>query len=148
MNTDLESSQPSNTTASSIRPWASAVIAAHRALELKCLNLTVELCRASRFPAWCVARATCEPSLPRAVLALVMSCMLSGCSRGAAPSFELFGAFFPAWMLCALIGILGAAGTRVVLTTPALNGGMPFQLGVCTALGVIVALFSWMLLFG
>jgi hypothetical protein len=31
-----------------------------------------------------------------------------------APSFELFGAFFPAWMLCALIGIIGAAGTRVL----------------------------------
>jgi len=74
--------------------------------------------------------------------------MLSGCSRGGAPSFELFGAFFPAWMLCALFGILGAASARVVLTTPAFNGAIPLQLGVCTALGVIVALSSWMLLFG
>ena len=148
MNANLKTSQSGKTAASSIRPWASAVIAAHRALELECLNLTVGLSRASGFSAWCVARVMSQPSLRRAVLALAMSCMLSGCSRGGAPSFELFGAFFPAWMLCALFGILGAASARVVLTTPAFNGAIPLQLGVCTALGVIVALSSWMLLFG
>ena len=64
-----------------------------------------------------------------------------------APSFELFGAFFPAWMLCALIGIIGAAVTRVVLTASGLSQVIPFQLAVCTAAGVIVALLSWMVLF-
>jgi hypothetical protein len=64
-----------------------------------------------------------------------------------APSFELFGAYFPAWMLCALIGIVGAASTRVVLTTPALNDIIPFQFAVCAAAGVIVALLTWMVLF-
>jgi hypothetical protein len=64
-----------------------------------------------------------------------------------APSFELFGAFFPAWMLCALIGILGAAGTRLVLTTSTVNEAIPFQLAVCTAVGVIVGLLVWMILF-
>jgi hypothetical protein len=88
-----------------------------------------------------------EPSLPRAVLLVITNCMLTGCSLGGAPSFELFGAFFPAWMLCALIGIVGAAGTRVVLTTPAFNEMIPFRLAVCTAAGVIVALLTWMVLF-
>jgi hypothetical protein len=64
-----------------------------------------------------------------------------------APSFELFGAFFPAWMLCALIGIVAAAATRLVLTTPTFNGIFPFQLAVCTASGVIVGLLVWMILF-
>jgi hypothetical protein len=64
-----------------------------------------------------------------------------------APSFELFGAFFPAWMLCALIGIIGAAGVRVVLTTPVSNPLIPFQLAVCTAAGVVVALLAWAVLF-
>ena len=64
-----------------------------------------------------------------------------------APSFELFGAFFPAWMLCALIGIIGATGTRIALTTPTFNGVIPFQLAVCTAVGVIVGVLAWMILF-
>lgn len=89
-----------------------------------------------------------EPSLPRAVVLVVTGCLLTGCSLAAAPSFALFGAFFPAWMLCALIGILGAAGARVVLTTPAFNDVMiPFQLAVCTAAGVLVGLLAWMVLF-
>jgi len=85
--------------------------------------------------------------LPRgAVLLAVTSCLLTGCSFVGAPSFELFGAYFPAWMLCSLIGILGAASTRMVLTTPAINEVIPLQLAVCTAVGVIAALLSWMAL--
>jgi hypothetical protein len=85
---------------------------------------------------------------PRAILVMVTSCTLTGCSLAGAPSFTLFGAFFPTWMLCALIGIIGAAGTRVVLTTPGISDVVPFQLAVCTAVGVIVGLLAWMVLFG
>jgi len=85
--------------------------------------------------------------LPRAVLLLVPSCMLTGCSLAAAPSFALFGAYFPAWMLCGLIGIVGAAGTRLVLTAPTVHDVVPFQLAVCTSVGVIAGLLSWMALF-
>jgi hypothetical protein len=85
--------------------------------------------------------------LPRAVLLVAASSLLAGCSLAAAPSFELFGAYFPAWMLCGLVGIVGAAGTRVVLTTPAFSDAVRFQFAVCTAAGVIVALLTWMMLF-
>jgi YtcA family len=81
------------------------------------------------------------------VALLVTSAMLTGCSLAGAPSFELFGAFFPAWMLCALIGIIGAASTRIVLTTSSFNDVIPFQLAVCAAVGVIVGLLAWILLF-
>jgi YtcA family len=84
----------------------------------------------------------------KAPLLAITSCLLTGCSFGEAPSFELFGAFFPAWLLCAVIGIVGAASTRVVLTTANSGDVIPFQLAVCTAVGVIVALLTWMALFG
>jgi hypothetical protein len=87
------------------------------------------------------------PSLPRAVLLGVATCAVAGCSLAGAPSFELFGAFFPAWMLCALAGIIGAAGARVVLTTPTFNKVIPYQLAVCTAVGTIVGLLAWIALF-
>jgi hypothetical protein len=79
---------------------------------------------------------------------VVTSCMLTGCSLAAAPSFALFGAYFPAWMLCGLLGIIGAAITRLVLTTPAFSGAVPYQFAVCTSAGVIVALLIWWALFG
>jgi hypothetical protein len=87
------------------------------------------------------------PSLLGALLLVVTSCLLAGCSFVGAPSFELFGADFPAWMWCSLVGVVGAASTRVVLTTPAVNGVIPLQLAVCTAVGVIAALLTWMAVF-
>jgi hypothetical protein len=86
-------------------------------------------------------------SLPRASLLVAASCMATGCSPAGAPSFALFGAFFPAWMVCALIGIIGAVAARLVLSTPLLGELIPFQLAVCTAVGTIVGLLAWAALF-
>jgi hypothetical protein len=98
--------------------------------------------------AQCVAHAMIKPSLARAFLLAFTSSLVTGCSFGIAPSFELFGAYFPAWMLCAVIGIIGAFGARAVLTTSALSGVVPFQFAVCTAIGVVLGLLSWVALFG
>ena len=35
---------------------------------------------------------------------LLTAVFLTGCSR--APSFDLFGSFFPAWLLCLALGIM------------------------------------------
>ena len=64
-----------------------------------------------------------------------------------APSFELFGAFFPAWLLCAGVGVGCAIVSRVILTKSPLAQTIPHQLWVCTALGVISALLFWLAIF-
>jgi YtcA family len=80
------------------------------------------------------------------LLSLILLC-LSGCSSAGAPSFEAFGAFFPAWMMCGAVGILGAVVTRVVLvSTP--FAVVPYRLLVCTAVGLIAAILVWLPLFG
>ena len=52
--------------------------------------------------------------------------VLTSCSR--APSFDIFGSFFPAWLFCVLLGLLLTAATRqvfvrvhVVLAVPVLT---------------------------
>ncbi len=77
--------------------------------------------------------------------AVLVSCLALG---GCAPSFNLFGAFFPAWMLCGAIGIASAIVARLIFVAKALNGALPFQLLVCSAIGMIVGVFSWLVLFG
>ncbi len=69
-------------------------------------------------------------------------------AHATAPSFEAFGAFFPAWMLCASAGILGAILARAVLLRSGLSAVLPYQLLVCTATGLIVALLVWLPAFG
>ena len=42
---------------------------------------------------------------------LLVGAMLStGCSR--APSFDIFGSFFPAWLLCLVLGLLFTIAAR------------------------------------
>jgi hypothetical protein len=80
-------------------------------------------------------------------LLLVASC-LGGCSTTGAPSFDLFGAFFPAWLLCGVVGIAGAGVARVALVSSGLSNTLPYQLAVCTAVGVIAAVLAWLIGFG
>ena len=85
------------------------------------------------------------PSFPRVpiVFVVLLALPLGGCG---APSYDLFGAYFPAWMFCALIGIVSALAARAVFVTKGLSSEIPYQLGVCTAIGVIVAIVAWPLL--
>ena len=76
------------------------------------------------------------------------SCALGGCSSHSAPTLSLFGAFFPAWMLCGLIGILAAIGSRGIFVATGLSDILPFQLFVCASIGVCLALIAWSLGFG
>lgn len=78
---------------------------------------------------------------------MASSSPLVGCSSVGAPSFDLFGAFFPAWMLCALIGIVAAVCAQMVLATPRFNDVVPVRLAVCAAVGVLVGLLTWMVFF-
>lgn len=86
------------------------------------------------------------PPLRLGVL-FVASC-LAGCSVSGAPSFDLFGAFFPVWLLCGVIGVASAAITRVALISTGLAGALPYQLAVCTAIGVVAAVLFWFFGFG
>jgi YtcA family len=84
---------------------------------------------------------------PRLLIIVVTSCV-AGCSTNGAPSFDLFGAFFPAWLLCGVIGIAGAAIARMAFVGTGLATRLPYQLAVCAAIGVITAVFIWLVGFG
>jgi hypothetical protein len=70
-----------------------------------------------------------------------------GCALRGAPSFVLFGAYFPAWMLLALIGIFAAALTRVLALKTGVAAALPFQLALCTSAGVTTAVIVWLIWF-
>lgn len=74
--------------------------------------------------------------------------ILSGCSRSGAPSLVLFGAFFPDWMFCALLGIVVAIVARGVFVATGLSSVLPQQLFVCLSIGLIFAILAWLLWFG
>jgi hypothetical protein len=77
----------------------------------------------------------------------VIAIALSGCAPRGAPSFVLFGAYFPAWMLVAGIGILVAAAARALSLATGMADALPFQLALCTSVGVIAAVLVWLIWF-
>ncbi|MGE7155275.1 YtcA family lipoprotein [Methylorubrum rhodesianum] len=66
----------------------------------------------------------------------------------AAPTFSLFGSFFPAWLVCAIAGIVGALVLRAVLSVIRLDDGIPFKLLTYTCAAVAIDCSLWLLMFG
>jgi len=88
-----------------------------------------------------------HPSPAAATLLGLIFASLSGCMSAGAPDVELEGAYFPAWLLCAVVGIVGAALARVIFVVTHVAEQVPYQLAVCTAIGLIVAVGTWLLFF-
>ncbi|MBA4788160.1 MAG: hypothetical protein H2042_00525 [Rhizobiales bacterium] len=84
--------------------------------------------------------------VPRAA-ALLAGLPLAGCDAAGAPSLSFFGAYFPSWLACAFIGILGAVLVRVVLIRLAVDDALPARLFIygciAAAIGFLVSLLGF-----
>ena len=69
-----------------------------------------------------------------------------GCSYS--PTLELLGSYFPAWMLCAAIGIVAAIVTRQILAVAGINDYVIAPLLTYAALAVSATLLAWLVWFG
>ena len=75
-------------------------------------------------------------------LAVLSSAALAG-GCNAAPSIVVAGAYFPAWLACSVIGVLGAIVARMVLAAAGLAQVVPMQLLVCLSVGLVCAAVAW-----
>ena len=88
------------------------------------------------------------PRLAANLAPILASAVLGGCAVRGAPSFALFGAFFPAWMACAGVGAVAAIGFRLAFVGLGWSTRLPYQLMLCSALGLIAGILAWYLWFG
>jgi hypothetical protein len=79
---------------------------------------------------------------------LLTAIFLVGCGVRGAPWFSLYGAYFPAWMLCALFGVLGAVLARVLFMAIGLDAIVRARLLTYGSLGLMLALGTWQCGFG
>lgn len=80
------------------------------------------------------------------VFGLAPVLLLACCDR--APSQDILGSFFPAWMLCAALGIVAAAGCRLLLGALSLNEHLIAPAFGYLATAVAVTLLVWLVRFG
>jgi hypothetical protein len=88
------------------------------------------------------------PLIKSIVLGPILASALSGCTVRGAPSFVIAGSYFPGWMFCALIGIVLAIAVRIGFVASGLASVLPFQLFVCSAIGLCASLLAWLFWFG
>jgi len=77
---------------------------------------------------------------PRLVTAVApWTLALAGCVRQSNPSYPLFGAYFPSWLISAVLGILAALALRAVFVRVGLDDVLPWRLPVYASMAAAIA---------
>lgn len=83
--------------------------------------------------------------MPFAASGLSVVLGLTGCGR--APSFNILGSYFPSWLVCILIGILGSCAVNVLLTHFQRSQWIRWTLFVYPCIAASIACTLWIFLF-
>ena len=60
-----------------------------------------------------------------------------------APSIEIAGAYFPAWLGVGLLAAAGAILARLAMVASGLATELPLQLFVCISIGLFIGALVW-----
>jgi len=74
---------------------------------------------------------------------LLVAPLLSSCSR--APSVEVLGSFFPAWLVCFIVAIVLTALARLALLRLRVKAALPLL--VYTSLAALFTFLLWLIFF-
>jgi len=76
---------------------------------------------------------------------LLATLLLTGCGR--APSFNILGSYFPAWLICILAGIAGASLISYVLAKVHMSKLIRWTIMAYPCLAASIAFTLWLLIF-
>ena len=79
-------------------------------------------------------------------MSLLALALLAGCAGP--PAVNVVGSYFPAWMLCTLIGLVTAVCLRQILVLCRLEGLLLLPLVTHAAVALAVTLAVWLIWFG
>lgn len=75
--------------------------------------------------------------------ATAIALLATGCTS--APSFSIFGAYFPRWLVAAIAGLFMALAAYRIFAATGWNRIVPWQLCVCSAIGSVLAVLIWLI---
>ena len=86
--------------------------------------------------------------LPRSIASFTaLGCLLVLCGCQYAPNISILGSFFPAWLLCLVIGIVLATFTHWLLVHLKLATEIPWTILVYPCLTLFFACTLWLIFF-
>jgi len=71
--------------------------------------------------------------------------LATGCSR--APSFNILGSFFPAWILCSVLGILLTVAVRILLVRVNLEQELSPLILIYPSMAALFTFLIWLVFF-
>lgn len=83
------------------------------------------------------------PHGPGAIVAVLVAMLATGCD----PVINVFGSFFPAWVVCTVTGVVLAVAARVVLAATGLEPHLGPLLLVYPCLGLLLTMATWLVFF-
>jgi Na+/phosphate symporter len=91
-------------------------------------------------------RVRARPSQPLRVLLIAGCVTLNACAGS--PTQNIFGSFFPSWMVCALVGVVFAAVMHRVFVAVGIDKALPAPLLVYLSLAVAFTFATWLIWLG
>ncbi|PXV59869.1 YtcA family uncharacterized protein [Dyella sp. AtDHG13] len=82
----------------------------------------------------------------RTATLVVAGALLCACSQS--PSRNILGSYFPTWMLCALVGIVGTFVLRAVLAKADIDKDLPVPVLVYLSVWIAITLAVWLFWLG
>jgi len=79
----------------------------------------------------------------RPILALALATLVAGCD----PLLDIDGSFFPAWMLCIIVGVTVTVIARQLLARAGLEPHLGPLIVIYPSLGLLVTLVTWLVLY-
>ncbi|MBS1095989.1 YtcA family lipoprotein [Gluconobacter sphaericus] len=79
-------------------------------------------------------------------MAILICLFVAGCNTS--PTQELFGSFFPSWLVCAFVGASVAALTRIIFSAFDFDDAIPLPMLSWLAFGTAVTLALWIIWIG
>jgi hypothetical protein len=79
------------------------------------------------------------PGSRRSWLLLPAVSAIAGCTTSSAPAVILFGAYFPDWLVFAVLTVVFAILARIAFGLAGLAQSVPYPLFTCLAVGILVA---------
>ncbi len=81
----------------------------------------------------------------RTNLLLLLILLLGGCAHS--PTVDVLGSYFPAWMLCIIIGIFSTLIVRLLLISFGIHAHLRLKPLVFSCTAIFFALASWLVFF-
>jgi hypothetical protein len=79
-------------------------------------------------------------------LRVAVALAVSGCSHS--PTTDLLGSYFPAWILCSIVGIVAAVVIRQILAVTGIGDYVVAPLLTYAGLALSATLLFWLVWFG